>query len=131
MDLLTTYTHDSKLEAITAPPLIFTSHKSPHNPLNIFQLAMFSPAIPWQWLLAMEILQLHVLKLFLPRLLYRTQPNSANFVSYNISAQTRQKMPCFHCCGPTVPLLRICCLATGTCLSSCCPETSAIYRVSA
>jgi hypothetical protein len=28
LDLLTTYTHDSTLQAITAPPLIFTNHHS-------------------------------------------------------------------------------------------------------
>jgi hypothetical protein len=36
MDLLTTYTHDWELQAITAPPLISTIHKSPQHPLSIF-----------------------------------------------------------------------------------------------
>jgi hypothetical protein len=36
MDLLTTYTHDSELQAITAPPLISTIHKSPQHPLSLF-----------------------------------------------------------------------------------------------
>jgi hypothetical protein len=31
MDLLTAYTHDSELQAIIAPPLISTIHKSLHD----------------------------------------------------------------------------------------------------
>jgi hypothetical protein len=42
-----------------------------------------------------------------------------------------RRNPHFHCCSPTVALLRICCLAMGTCLPSHCPETIAVYRVSA
>jgi hypothetical protein len=33
-----------------------------------------------------------------------------------------------HCWNLTVALLRICCLATGTCLASRCPETGLVYR---
>jgi hypothetical protein len=33
---LTTYTHDSELQAITAPPLISTIHQSPQHPLSRF-----------------------------------------------------------------------------------------------
>jgi hypothetical protein len=44
-------------------------------------------------------------------------------LAYNISAWTT-----FHCCSPTVALLRICCLATDTCLPSRCPGTVAVYR---
>jgi hypothetical protein len=36
MDLLTTYTYDSELQAITAPPLISTIHKSSQHPLSHF-----------------------------------------------------------------------------------------------
>jgi hypothetical protein len=36
MDLLTTYTHDLELEAITAPLLISTIHKSPQHTLSLF-----------------------------------------------------------------------------------------------
>jgi hypothetical protein len=36
MDSLTTYTHGSELQAITAPPLILTIHKSPKHPLSLF-----------------------------------------------------------------------------------------------
>jgi hypothetical protein len=38
MDLLTTYAHDSELQAITAPPLISTIHKSPQHPLSFTSL---------------------------------------------------------------------------------------------
>jgi hypothetical protein len=51
MDLLTTYTHDLELQAITAPPLISTIHQSPQHPLSLFQPAVSSPAFPWQRLL--------------------------------------------------------------------------------
>jgi hypothetical protein len=59
MDLLTTYTHDSELQAITAPPLISTIHKSPQHLLSLFQPAVSLPLVPWQRLLTVEILQLH------------------------------------------------------------------------
>jgi hypothetical protein len=36
LPLLTIYTHDSELQAITAPPLISTTHKSPQHPLSLF-----------------------------------------------------------------------------------------------
>jgi hypothetical protein len=42
MNLLTTYTHDSELQTITAPPLISTIHKSPQHPLSLFQPAVFT-----------------------------------------------------------------------------------------
>jgi hypothetical protein len=34
--LFATYPHDSDLHAITAPPLLFTIHKSPQHPLSLF-----------------------------------------------------------------------------------------------
>jgi hypothetical protein len=37
MDLLTTYTHDSELQVITAPSLISTLYKSPQHPPSLFQ----------------------------------------------------------------------------------------------
>jgi hypothetical protein len=52
-------------------------------------------------------------------------------LAYNISARTREKTQLFHCCSPTVALLRICGLATGTCLPSRCPTTVPVYRVTA
>jgi hypothetical protein len=49
------------------------------------------------------------------------------YLAYNISARTTQETPRFICYSPTVTLLRIRCLATGTCLPSCCPETGLVY----
>jgi hypothetical protein len=37
LDLLTIYTHELELQAITTPPLLSTIHKSPQHPLSIFQ----------------------------------------------------------------------------------------------
>jgi hypothetical protein len=45
-------------------------HKSPQ--CNLFQAAASSPAVPWQQLLTVEILQLHVLRFYLHSLLCRT-----------------------------------------------------------
>jgi hypothetical protein len=42
MDLLTTYTHDSEVQAITAPPPTSTVRKSPQHPLSIFQRDVFT-----------------------------------------------------------------------------------------
>jgi hypothetical protein len=61
-------THDSKLQAITASPLISTIHKSPRHPLRPFQPAVSAPAVPWQQFLTVEILQLHSFRLYLHRL---------------------------------------------------------------
>jgi hypothetical protein len=47
--------------------------------------------------------------------------------AYNISTRTIWKTQFFHCCGPTVGLIRICSQATGTCLPNRCPETDLVY----
>jgi hypothetical protein len=47
LDLLTTYIHDSELQAITAPSLVSTFYKSPQHTQSIFQPAVSSPAVPW------------------------------------------------------------------------------------
>jgi hypothetical protein len=60
MDLLTTYTHHLEVQIITAPPLISTIHKSPQHLLSLFQPAVSSPAVPWQRLSTVEMLQLHM-----------------------------------------------------------------------
>jgi hypothetical protein len=65
-------THDSELQAITAPLLISTIHESPQHPLSLFQPGVYSPAIPWQRLLTMESLQLHALRFYLRSLPCRT-----------------------------------------------------------
>jgi hypothetical protein len=88
-----------------------------------FHPAVSSAAVPWQRLLTVEILQLHTLRFSLHSLPCRTQLNSQLTLSlaYNISAHTTQKHH-FNCYSPTVVLLKICCLAMGTCLLSQCPE---------
>jgi hypothetical protein len=77
MDLLTTYIHDLELQVITAPLQI---KKSQQHSLSLFQLAVFSSAVPWQWLSTVEILELYALRSFLHSLPCRTQLNSLNFV---------------------------------------------------
>jgi hypothetical protein len=75
LHLLTTYTHNSKLLAITAPPLISTNHSTYQT---FLQPGVFSSAIPWQWLKTGEILQLHALKFYLHSLPCRTQLSTDN-----------------------------------------------------
>jgi hypothetical protein len=75
MDLLTTYTSFGTISNYTAPP-ISTIHKSPQHPLSIFQHTVSSLAVPWQWLLTVDILQLHALRSSLHSLPYRTQLTS-------------------------------------------------------
>jgi hypothetical protein len=70
--LLITYTHDLELQTITAPLLISTIYKSPKHPLSLFQPAVSPPAVSWQRLLTVEILQLRALKSSLHRFPYRT-----------------------------------------------------------
>jgi hypothetical protein len=43
--------------------------------------------------------------------------------AYNISPRTTYKTPHFHCYTPSFALLRLCCLAMGTCSPSRCIET--------
>jgi hypothetical protein len=57
LDLLTTLTHDSELQAITAPSLISTICKSPLHPLSLFQSVVSSLAVSLQRLLTVMILQ--------------------------------------------------------------------------
>jgi hypothetical protein len=72
MDLLITYTHNSELQAITAPPLISTIHKSPQHPLSLLQPAVSFPAVPWWRLLTVEILRLQALRFYLNSITCRT-----------------------------------------------------------
>jgi hypothetical protein len=50
-----------------------TIHKSQQHPLSLFHPAVSSPAVPWQRLLTVKILQLHALWSSLHSLPYRTQ----------------------------------------------------------
>jgi hypothetical protein len=126
MDLLTTYTHDSELQVIRAPPLISTIHKSPQQPPSLLQPAVSSPAVPWQRLLTVEALKLYTLRFYLHRLPCGIAYHLTLSLAYNISTRTTRRL---HCYSLSVALLRICCLATGTCLQSPCPETVSVYRV--
>jgi hypothetical protein len=91
-DLLTTLTHNSELQAITAPPLISTIHKSAQHPLSLFQTAMSSLAIPWQRLLIVEILKIHAPKYSLQTPI-QNWLGQLNCLPYNSSAWTMQKHP--------------------------------------
>jgi hypothetical protein len=102
MDLLTTYKHDSELHTITALSLIYIPYKSLQHPLRLFQPAV-SSAVPWQRLLAVQILQLQALRSYLHKLPYTTV-STVNWThyyicpGYNTSARTTQKTPFFFCC---------------------------------
>jgi hypothetical protein len=119
MDLLTTYTYNLKLQAITAPPLISTIHKSPQHPLSfLFHPTVSSQAVPWQRLLTVEIFQLHALRSFLHRLPQRTGLVAPIiFVitpRYGPSRKLRSSVACIS-------------VAAGTCKPSRCPETALLY----
>jgi hypothetical protein len=62
LHLLTTLPHDLELQLTTAPPLTCTIRKSPQHPLSRFKLAASSPAILWQRLSTVGILELDALK---------------------------------------------------------------------
>jgi hypothetical protein len=94
------YTQDSELQAITTPQLKSKIHKSPQHPLSFFQPAVSSPAVPWQRLLTVEILQIHALKSSLHRLQYRT-----DLVAPIFSKKTPLHGPRRNTPFPTVPLL--------------------------
>jgi hypothetical protein len=64
----------------------------------------------------------------LHRLPYRTDwPNWLCSLLITFRHGPHKKPQLFHCCSPAVALLRICCLATGTCLQSRCPETALVH----
>jgi hypothetical protein len=74
-------------QVITTPQIISTIHKSPQQPLRIFSL-LSSPAVSWQRLILVEILQLP--RSLHSRLASVSQMNvSAKLcTAYNISAPT-------------------------------------------
>jgi hypothetical protein len=56
MDLLTTYTNDSELRTITAPPLISTTlHTSLLQALSLFQPGVSSLDVSWERFLTIAI----------------------------------------------------------------------------
>jgi hypothetical protein len=132
MDLLTTYTHDSELQVIKAPPLNSTTRKSPTPPAKPFPACcVFTSRSLTTDSNSGDSSASR------PQLLSSQSPvqNSLkpdNFVPclYHLGTD-HIKTPPFHRCSPAVALLRICCLATETCLPSRCPETVAFCRVTA
>jgi hypothetical protein len=71
MGLLVTYTHDSEVQVIRAPPLISIIHRSPQHTVSLFQTDISSSVLPSQRHLTVEILQFHALESSLHRLPYR------------------------------------------------------------
>jgi hypothetical protein len=109
MNLLTTYTHDSELQAITALSVISTLYKSPQHPLNLFQPAVLSSVVPWQRLLTVQFLQLLALGFYLLSLPCRIQMawlGRPSCFQDNSSARTTQKTQSRYCCRDvfTAPL---------------------------
>jgi hypothetical protein len=92
-------------------------HKSPTHPLSIF-LPVVSSAVPEQGLLTVEILQLHSLKSSLHRLPHRTDSELT----------LSRHGPHRNHSSSIVALVSV---VTGMNLRSICPETVAIYRVTA
>jgi hypothetical protein len=71
---------------------ITAAHAKPFPACSVFT------AVPWQRLVTVEILQLHALRSYLHNLPYRTAWTScSNYLGYNFSARTTQKIP-FFCC---------------------------------
>jgi hypothetical protein len=76
MDLLTTYTHHSELQVITALSVISTFCKSLQHPLSLFETSII---VSWQRLLTEKKIQLHALSLYLHSFSCRTQLNWLNY----------------------------------------------------
>jgi hypothetical protein len=53
--------------------------------------------------------------------------NSKSHLAYNLSSRTTQKTQLLKHCNSALALLKIYCLATGTCLPSRCPDTTLLY----
>jgi hypothetical protein len=64
MDLLTTYTHHSEIQAITALSLISTLYKSPQHPLSHFPACCIFVSRSLSTALKVEILQLHTVRFY-------------------------------------------------------------------
>jgi hypothetical protein len=92
-----------ELQTITTLSLIFTIYKSPQHLLSIFQPAVYSPAVPWQRLLTVEMLQLHALTSLLSGEYPATELNSAGLGSslYSLGADLTENLQQFfyYCYG--------------------------------
>jgi hypothetical protein len=114
---LTTYTHDSELQAITAPPLISTRKLTQH-PLSLFQPAVSSQPFPGNGL-TVEVLQLHALKSPFPRLPYRNDQPCPLLTSRHGSHRRHASS-----------IVAFVSVAAGKCLPSRCPELPYYIRLS-
>jgi hypothetical protein len=76
-----TCTHHTELQVITAPSLMSTIYSSLKHPLSLFQPDMPSPAVSWQRLLTVEILQLAALWSSCHSSPYRTLVNCQLFLT--------------------------------------------------
>jgi hypothetical protein len=72
LDLLTTYTHDLELRAITAPLLISTIEKSSQHPISLFPACCVLTSRALATALTLEILQVHAVTSSLHSLACRT-----------------------------------------------------------
>jgi hypothetical protein len=86
-----------------------------------------SPAVPWQWCLTVEILQLHALRSYLHRFPYRTHYQLTFSLTYNISHEPHRK----HTVSNSNSIVACIFVAVGMCLMSFCPETVIVCRVTA
>jgi hypothetical protein len=127
MGLLPTYTHDSELQAVTAPPLISTIHISPQHPPSLFQPAVPSPAVPWQRLLKVEILQLDAFRFYFQSLLYITELIAPAVLVITFRHGPHTKRIVFYSNSVFACIF----VAAGTWLPSRCPETVRVYRATA
>jgi hypothetical protein len=127
INLLTTNTYDSEIQAITAPPLTSTIHTTPQHPLSLFQPVAFTR----RFLVTASnngYSSSSVLKTSLQRLFLRT----LNWLSSNLVSliTSRHGPPRKHSSSIVVVqlshLLKICPLAIGTCFPSRCPETAVV-----
>jgi hypothetical protein len=95
LNLLTTYTQDSELQAITAPPSISTIHKSPQHPLSLSSLSLQLYAIHQRFYYEQILCTLDMVELcFLKRFKYgechirNTQEDAGREVN-NFSAKSK------------------------------------------
>jgi hypothetical protein len=112
---LTTYAHNSKLQAITVQPLISAIHKSPQYTLSRLQLAVSSPAVPCQRLLTVEILQLHALRFYLHSIQCKTKRSSLCLLLTSRHGPHRKHRS---------SIVAFVSVAAGTSLQRCFPETA-------
>jgi hypothetical protein len=96
IDLSTPYIYHSELQVFTALLLFSAIYRSSQHMLSLFQPAVSPTAIPWQWLLAVEILQLPALMSCLHNRPCRTLVNCQlkyEAISSEFSLQSLTQLP--------------------------------------